>query len=63
MGRIPSQSDLTPSELSSLRQISGGFSKRRNPANQKARLVHLGLIYEVMGGLMITPAGGMAARR
>jgi len=33
------------------------------PANQKARLVHLGLIYEVLGGLMITPAGRMVARR
>ena len=63
MERIPSQSDLTPNELSSLREISGGFRSGAMPANQKARLVHLGLIYEVLGGLMITPAGRMVARR
>lgn len=62
MERIPSQSDLTVRELLTLREIARGFRSRAIPAEQKARLLHLGLIHEVLGGLMITPAGIMVAR-
>jgi hypothetical protein len=62
MERIPPQSDLTPNELSSLREISGGFRSDALPANQKARLVQVGLIYEVLGDLIYT-AGRMVVRR
>jgi hypothetical protein len=63
MNRMPSQSDLTPAEFSCLRDLSGGFRSRAIPAKQKARLVELGLIQAVLGGLMITPAGRMVAGR
>jgi hypothetical protein len=63
MDRIPAQSDLTLRELLTLREVAGGFRSGSVPAAQKARLVQLGLIHEVLGGLMITPAGIMVARR
>ena len=62
MNRIPAPSDLTSAEQRSLCEIAGGFSSRALPAARIARLVQLGLIQEVMGGLMITPAGGIVAR-
>jgi hypothetical protein len=63
MDRIPTQSDLTPAEFSSLREISNGFRSRAIPALRITRLVQLGLIQEVMGGLMITPAGRIVTGR
>jgi hypothetical protein len=60
---IPRQSDLTPIELWSLCEIAKGFCSRTIPKGRISRLVQLGLIQEVMGGLMITPAGRIVARR
>jgi len=61
--RLAAQSDLTPIEFWSLCEIAKGFCSRTIPAGRIARLVELGLIQEVMGGLMITPAGRILARR
>ncbi len=63
MNRLPTQSDLTPAELASLYEIATGFRSRAIPPARIARLVELGLIQEVMGGLMITPTGRIVARR
>jgi hypothetical protein len=62
MERIPNRSDLTVGEQLTLREIARGFRSRAISSEQRARLMHLGLIHEAMGGLMITPAGIMAAR-
>jgi hypothetical protein len=62
MNRIPTRSDLTPEEFSALREVSTGFVSRTIPIGRRARLVELGLIQEVMGGLMATPAGRIVAR-
>jgi len=62
MNRIPTKSDLTPAEFSALREVSTGFMSRTIPKGRRARLVELGLIQEVMGGLMATPAGRIVAR-
>jgi hypothetical protein len=63
MTRIPTQSDLTSIELTSLCEIAKGFRSRTIPKGRIARLVELGLIQEVLGGLMITPTGRIVARR
>lgn len=63
MNRMPAPSDLTPVELAALREISKGFCSRGGAKSSITRLVELGLIQEVMGGLMITPAGRIAVRR
>jgi hypothetical protein len=63
MKRLPTQSDLTVPELSSLYEIAPGFCGRRIPEAHITRLVQLGLIREAMGGLMITPTGRIVARR
>ncbi len=62
MNRIPTKSDLTAAEFSALREVSSGFMSRTIPPMRRARLVELGLIQEVMGGLMATPAGRIVAR-
>jgi hypothetical protein len=62
MNRIPTRSDLTDAEFSALCEISKGFMSRTIPLIRRARLVELGLIQEVMGGLMATPAGRIVAR-
>ena len=62
MNRIPTRSDLTALEFSALREISTGFMSRTIPKDRRARLVELGLIQEVMGGLMATPAGRIVSR-
>jgi hypothetical protein len=62
MDRMPNAADLTPSELSSLRLVARGFMSRTIPKAHEARLVQLGLIQSLMGGLMSTPAGRMVAR-
>jgi hypothetical protein len=63
MDRVPSQSDLTPGELRSLREIANGFRSRAMCGGSIGRLIELELVQQVMGGLMITPAGRMVARR
>ena len=63
MDRMPSAGDLTSSEYYSLCQVArGGFMGKTIPKSHQARLVELGLIQAVLGGLMITPAGHMVAR-
>ncbi len=62
MDRIPNASSLTAAEFASLRLVAPGFRTCTIPAAHQARLVELGLIQFVMGGLMATPAGRMAAR-
>jgi hypothetical protein len=54
---------LTPPELSSLRLVGRGFMSRTIPKAHQARLIQLGLIQSLMGGLMVTPAGRIAARK
>ncbi len=63
MSRMPSRSDLTAAEYSSLRLVATGFMTRTIPFAHRTRLVELGLIQERMGGLMPTPAGIMVARK
>jgi len=64
MDRMPTRSDLTADEFSSLSEIAEtGFRSRAIPIARIARLVRLGLIQEIMGGLMITPMGRIIARR
>jgi hypothetical protein len=62
MNAIPTRSDLTAEEFSTLREISTGFMSRTIPKGRRARLVELGLIQEVMGGLMATPMGRIVSR-
>lgn len=62
MNRIPGRSDLTAAEFSSLCQVAKGFMSRTLPPGHISRLVQLGLIQDIMGGLMPTPAGRMVAR-
>lgn len=62
MDRLPSAADLTAAELSSLHLVSHGFMSRTIPKAHEARLIELGLIRCLMGGLMATPAGRMVGR-
>lgn len=64
MQRMPRASDLTVSELLSLRDIvAGNFtSKATVSAAKREKLLELGLIQSAMGGLMATPAGRIVAR-
>jgi hypothetical protein len=62
MDRIPNATDLTAAELASLTLVCRGFILRTIPPAHEARLVKLGLIQSMMGGLIITPAGKMLAR-
>jgi hypothetical protein len=62
MNRIPNVSDLTAEELASLVLTCRGFICRTIPRAHEKRLVELGLIQSMMGGLMATPAGRMVAR-
>ncbi|HXI99961.1 MAG TPA: hypothetical protein VNH44_01985 [Micropepsaceae bacterium] len=61
MDRIPTQSELTSGEIVSLKEIAKGFRSRAFRGAGVAHLVQLGLIQEIMGGLMVTPAGKMVA--
>jgi hypothetical protein len=61
MNRIANARDLTTAEFASLRLVAPGFMPRTIPKAHEARLIELGLIQCVMGGLMATPAGRMAA--
>lgn len=62
MDRIPSVTELTPAELTSLRLVGRGFMSRTIPKAHQAKLVELGLIRSLMGGLMVTPMGRMVGR-
>jgi len=62
MNRLPNAADLTSQEYSSLRLVARGFMSKTIPKLHQARLIELGLIQCLMGGLMATPAGRMVAR-
>jgi len=62
MNRMPNAADLTPQELASLTRVCRGFICATIPKSHQARLVELGLIQAMMGGLIITPMGRMVAR-
>jgi hypothetical protein len=62
MDRMPNAAELTASEYSSLCLVARGFMSRTIPRAHETRLVELGFIQSIMGGLMATPAGRMAAR-
>lgn len=62
MDRIATAAQLTGPELSSPRLVARSFMSRTIPKSHQARLIELGLIRSLMGGLMATPAGHMAAR-
>jgi hypothetical protein len=61
LNRLPNATDLTTPELNSLRLIARGFMSRTIPKAHQLRLVELGLIQSLMGGLMATPIGRMVA--
>ena len=62
MNRMPNAADLTPEEFASLTRVCRGFICATIPKAHQARLVELGLIQAMMGGLLITPMGRMVAR-
>jgi hypothetical protein len=62
MDRMPNAADLTSAEYASLMLIRHGFTSATIPKSHQARLVELGLIQAILGGLMITPMGRMVAR-
>ena len=62
MDRMPNVADLTAAELVSLTLVSRGFMSATIPKAHQTRLVELGLIQAILGGLMITPMGRMVAR-
>jgi len=62
MNRLPNAADLTSPEYSSLRLVARGFMSKTIPKLHQARLIELGLIQCLMGGLIATPAGRMVAR-
>jgi hypothetical protein len=62
MNRIPTRAELTAAEFSSLGLVASGFMSRTIPALHQVRLIELGMIQAVMGGLMVTPVGRMVAR-
>jgi hypothetical protein len=62
MDRMPNAADLTSPEFSSLRLVARGFMSGTIPKSHQTRLIQLGLIQSLMGGLMATPAGHMVAR-
>jgi hypothetical protein len=62
MNRLPNAGDLTSPEFVSLCQVARGFMSQTIPKAHQARLVELGLIQAILGGLIATPAGHMVAR-
>jgi len=62
MNRMPNAADLTSEEFGSLTRVCRGFICATIPKAHQARLVELGLIQAMMGGLIITPMGRMVAR-
>jgi len=59
---MPNAADLSVAELASLTFVSRGFVRATIPKAHQVRLVELGLIQAILGGLMITPMGKMVAR-
>jgi hypothetical protein len=49
--------------MASLRLVATGFVSKTIPKAHQARLIELGLIQALMGGLMVTPTGRMVSRR
>jgi hypothetical protein len=62
MDRLPNAMDLTQAERASLALVCRGFMCATIPKPHQVRLVELGLIQAIFGGLMITPMGRMVAR-
>jgi hypothetical protein len=62
MDRLPNAGDLTSPEFMSLCLVARGFMSKTIPKAHQARLIELGLIRDILGGLMATPAGHMVAR-
>ncbi len=64
MDRIPSGLELSYEEMTSLRAIVVRCFTPTAQVNaqQRARLLQLGLIQKSLGGLMPTPAGKIASR-
>jgi hypothetical protein len=62
MNRLPNAGDITAAEFVSLLLVAPGFMSPTIPKAHQARLIELGLIRSVLGGLMATPAGRMVAR-
>lgn len=64
MARLPNANDLTTPELAALRLVVARsfMSQSSMPAEQRDRLIELGLIQRGMGGLMPTPSGRICAR-
>lgn len=50
-------SPLTDPEFASLREVATGICHNAIPANHRARLLHLGLVYNLLGSLRINTAG------
>lgn len=61
MNRIPNVEDLTAAEFLSLRLVARGFMSKTIPKAHQAKLIELGPIRALMGGLIATPAGRMVA--
>jgi hypothetical protein len=64
MDRIPSAMELSASEFSALRRIvSSSFTPNRHiGAEDRSRLLALGLVLSNSGGLIPTPAGKIVSR-
>ena len=62
MDRIPNAFDLTAAEFSSLLLVTKGFMSGPIPPAHRSRLIQLGLVQSLMGGLMPTPAGRIVVR-
>ena len=54
---------LTPEEFASLRELSKGQMQRIIPRAHKAKLLHLGLIRQKLGGLVQTNMGYLYVAR
>ena len=57
IGGMAPASPLTHEEFVSLRDCAKGLMHRAIPAEHKDRLIHLGYIQELSGGLRLTNAG------
>jgi hypothetical protein len=53
--------DPTSDELSSLREVAKG-SRQRIPEEHEKRLIELGLVEPIIGGLKLTPRGSLVVK-
>jgi hypothetical protein len=53
--------DLTSDEFSSLREVAKGL-RQRIPEEHEKRLIELGLIEPIVGGLKLTPRGSLLVK-